>query len=144
MKKSILFICTHNSARSQIAEGLVNSCFGQDWIAYSAGIIPTRVNPYAIQVMQEIGINISNQRSKSIDMFRDRKFDIVVTVCDSAKEACPFFPGKTVLHKGFVDPASFEGSEEEKLAVFRKVRAEIKNWLFATLPNNLSKNKQGE
>jgi len=132
MKRKVLFLCTHNSARSQIAEGLLNTIYGRRYEAYSAGIEPSKVNPYAVEVMKELGIDISNNRSKSIEEFRDANFDYVVTVCDNAKEACPFFPGKKILHESFEDPAEFEGNIEETLAIFRKVRDEIKNWIQGT------------
>jgi arsenate reductase len=132
MKRKVLFLCTHNSARSQIAEGLLNTIYGSLYEAHSAGIEPSKVNPYAVEVMKELGIDISNNRSKSIEEFRDANFDYVVTVCDNAKEACPFFPGKKILHKSFEDPAEFEGNIEETLAIFRKVRDEIKNWIQET------------
>ena len=91
MKKKVLFICTHNSARSQMAEGILRTLYGDRYEAYSAGTQPTKVNPYAIKVMSEIGIDISNHRSKSAEEFRGKEFDYVVTVCDNVKEACPFF-----------------------------------------------------
>jgi len=131
LKKKILFICTHNSARSQIAEGLVNYFLKDEFCAFSAGTKPTKVNPFAIEVMKEIGIDITNHRSKSVLEFKGEKFDYVVTVCDSAKENCPFFPGaKEYLHKSFGDPSLFEGNEQEKLKKFREVRDEIKNFIF--------------
>jgi arsenate reductase len=137
MKKKVLFLCTHNSARSQIAEGLVNALYGDKYEAYSAGIQPSQVNPYAIKVMKEIGIDISKQRSKSVEEFRGEKFDLVATVCDQAKEACPFFPGgKKFLHKGFKDPSQFKGTEEEILAEVRRVRDEIKDWIEKVLVKN--------
>lgn len=132
MRKTILFICTHNSSRSQMAEGFIKALYSDKYKAYSAGTTPSSVNPYAIRVMKEIGIDISNQRSKSINEFRGEIFDYVVTVCDNARETCPFFPGKKVIHKGFQDPASVEGREEEKIAIFRKVRDEIKHWIIET------------
>ena len=101
VKKSVLFLCSHNSCRSQMAEGLLKSYYSDSYDVFSAGIIPTNVNPYAVEVMKEIGIDISSNSSKSIDEFKDKKFDIVVTVCDDAKEVCPFFPGKKILHKNF-------------------------------------------
>ncbi|PMQ01019.1 MAG: low molecular weight phosphatase family protein [Dictyoglomus sp. NZ13-RE01] len=141
MKKSILFICTHNSARSQIAEGLVNALWNDKFVAYSAGTKPSSVNPLAIEVMKEIGIDISHHRSKSIDEFKDMNFDYVVTVCDNAKETCPYFPGgKIYLHKGFQDPSSFEGSYDEKLNFFRKIRDEIKDWIESAIIKEESKN----
>ena len=133
MKKKVLFICTHNSARSQMAEGILRTLYGDRYEAYSAGTQPTKVNPYAIKVMSEIGIDISNHRSKSAEEFRGKEFDYVVTVCDNAKEACPFFPGgKTYLHKGFKDPSEFKGNENEIVAEFRRVRDEIKRWIEET------------
>ena len=131
--KKVLFICTHNSARSQMAEGIVNTLLSNKLIAYSAGTEPKEVNPYAIKVMKEIGIDISHHRSKSVYEFKEEKFDIVVTVCDHAKETCPFFPGaRKYIHKGFEDPSSVEGEEKEKLAKFRKIRDEIKDWIINT------------
>ncbi|MGC8716486.1 MAG: arsenate reductase ArsC [bacterium] len=132
MRKTILFICTHNSSRSQMAEGFVKALYSDKYKAHSAGIEPYSINLYAVRVMKEIGIDISNQRAKSINEFRGQIFDYVITVCDNARETCPFFPGKKIIHKGFQDPASIEGTEEEKLAVFRKVRDEIKHWIIET------------
>lgn len=133
MKKKVLFICTRNSARSQMAEGFLNDLYGDRYEAYSAGIEPTEVNPYAIKAMAEINVDISKQRSKSIEEFRRNNFEYVVTVCDHAKEACPFFPGgKKLLHKGFKDPSEFRGTEYEILAEFRRVRDEIKDWIEKT------------
>jgi arsenate reductase len=132
-KKTILFICTHNSARSQIAEALVNELVVDRYKAFSAGSEPTRVNPYAITAMAEIGIDISANQAKIVNVFRGKNFDYVVTVCDHAKEACPFFPGaKQYLHQGFTDPSTFTGSDEEKLSGFRRVRDEIKSWIEST------------
>ena len=128
--KTVLFICTHNSARSHMAEGLMNALYGDRYLAFSAGTEPSEVNPYAVRVMQEIGIDISGHRSKSVDEFLDQDLDYVVTVCDRAKESCPFFPGgRKPMHKGFQDPSSAAGTEEEKLAVFRRVRDEIRVWI---------------
>lgn len=116
-----------------MAEALLRALYGEKYDAYSAGTQPSGVNRYAVQVMKEIGIDISAQRSKSIDEFRGWNFDVVVTVCDQARESCPFFPGaRKYLHQGFEDPSGFEGSEAEKLAVFRKVRDEIKAWIVHT------------
>jgi arsenate reductase len=128
--KKILFICTHNSARSHMAEGFVNALYGERYLAFSAGTEPSKVNPYAVRVMQEIGIDISDHRSKSVDEFLDQDLDYVVTVCDHAKEVCPFFPGgRKALHKGFQDPAAVAGTEDEKLSLFRRVREEIRDWV---------------
>lgn len=132
MKKKVLFVCTHNSARSQMAEGFLNALYGDIYEARSAGIEPTRINPYAVKAMAEIGIDISKHRSKSIEEFRGKNFEYVVTVCDHAKEACPFFPGEKVLHKGFKDPSGFKGSEDEVLTQVRRVRDEIKDWIEKT------------
>ena len=133
MKKKVLFICTYNSARSQMAECLLRALYGNRYEAYSAGTQPSMVNPYALKVMAEIGIDISDHRSKSIEEFYGIKFDYVVTVCDHAKETCPLFPGgKNYLHQSFEDPVSFKGSEEEKLKAFRRIRDEIEDWIRKT------------
>ena len=128
-KREILFVCTHNSARSQMAEGLLNVYLGHLYKAFSAGTEPTEVHPYAVQVMNEIGIDISGQKSKSLEVYREKKFDYVVTVCDHVRESCPFFPGGKIIHKGFEDPAAAACSEQDKLAVFRKLRDMIGNWI---------------
>jgi arsenate reductase len=130
LKKKILFICTHNSARSQIAEGLLRHKYGDKYEVYSAGTEPTGVNPYAVKVMSEIGIDISSHRSKSVTEFQNMDFDLVVTVCDSAKEVCPVFPGaKKIVHHSFPDPTNFNGSREEKIIFFRNVRTDIEKWI---------------
>ncbi len=129
-KMKILFICTHNSVRSQMAEGIVNSMFGDSFEAFSAGISPSSVNPYAISAMKDIGINIENNRSKSVNEFNDLNFDYAVTVCDSARESCPVFTGaKKIIHKGFNDPSSKTGNSEEILEEFKSVRDQIKTWI---------------
>jgi arsenate reductase len=112
-----------------MAEGLLNVLHGDRYEGYSAGLEPTRLNPYAVKAMKEIGIDISTHRSKSIEEFRGKSFDIVVTVCDQAKEVCPFFPGEKVLHKGFKDPSKFEGTEDEIMERVRRLRDEIKDWI---------------
>ena len=112
-----------------MAEGLINALYGNRYIGYSAGSEPTKVNPYVVKVMQELGIDISSHRSKSIEEFRGKNFDYVVTVCNQAKEVCPFFPGKKVLHKNFDDPSTFKGTEDEIMEKIRNVRDEIKNWM---------------
>jgi arsenate reductase len=122
-KKRVLFLCTGNSCRSQMAEGLANHYLGEKWEAYSAGTRPAGyVHPLAIQAMLERGINISGQRSKSVDEFQGTPFDLVVTVCDDAAENCPVWlgPGRRV-HLGFPDPARAQGSRRRMLAVFRRV-----------------------
>ena len=131
-KKRILFICTHNSARSQMAEGYVNVYLNGTYEAKSAGTKPSIVNPYAIEVMSEIGVDISKNRSKSIHEFQNEQFDYVVTVCSDAEEICPFFPGKEHLHKGFTDPSSMMAGEDDTIAGFRKTRDEIVSWIRDT------------
>ena len=130
MKKTVLILCTGNSARSQMAEGLLRHDAGDRFEVASAGTHPSRVRSEAITVMKEIGIDISGQRSKSVDEFASRGFDYVLTVCDNAKESCPIYPGHgNRLHKGFEDPAAVEGSIEERLDAFRKVRDQIRDYL---------------
>jgi arsenate reductase (thioredoxin) len=122
-KKRVLFLCTHNFARSQMGRRALRAFKGDLYEVYSAGISPTAVDPDAIRAMVEIGIDISRQRSKDLDEIAAIRFDLVVTVCDSAKEACPFFPGaKDQIHKGLDDPAAYEG--ETRLLAFRRVRDE--------------------
>jgi len=143
-KRKILFLCTHNSARSQMAEGLLRAMCGDRYEAYSAGVEPSSVDTRAAKVMSEIGVDISGQTSKGMDKYRGVLFDIAVTVCDKAKEMCPICgvslqaPAKTpaakeTIHKTFRDPATADGSEEEQLNVFRQVRDEIKEWIARTL-----------
>ena len=129
----MLFICTHNSARSQLAEGLVNYFFQNEWEAFSAGTIATFIKPFAVRALAEIGIDISHNHSKSLATFKDKIFDLVVIVCESAKETCPHFPGKRVIHSSFKDPSDIEGTDEEKLVAFCKTRDEIKDWLLKNL-----------
>jgi len=125
--KRVLFICTKNSARSQMAEGLVNHDLAGEFQAFSAGTDPSAVHPMAVAVMRELGIDIFHHRSKSLDEFVDKKFDFVITLCDHAAETCPvFFGGTKRLHMGFEDPAAAGGSEAEKLSAFRKVRDQIR------------------
>lgn len=141
MKKSVLFICTHNSARSQMAEGILRFMYGDKYDVASAGTIASSVNPFAIEVMKEIGIDISNHRSKSIEEFRGKTFDYVITVCDRANETCPFFPGKVHIHRNFEDPALVTGTDAEKLKVFRSVRDEIKVWIEENFGNGMIDSK---
>jgi arsenate reductase (thioredoxin) len=137
-KKSVLFICVHNSARSQMAEGLMNARYGDRFSASSGGTEATRVHPGAIKAMAEIGVDISGHRSKSIDEFEGRRFDFVVTVCDENQKDCPFFPGGHVyIHQAFPDPAACVGTDEEILSCFRKSRDEIKAWMESDLLNRL-------
>ena len=126
MKKTVLFLCTGNSCRSQMAEGLLRHLAGDRFEAASAGTHPAGLNPGAVAVMQEIGINISSHRSKQVDEYKDARFDYVITVCDRAKETCPIFPASSVqLHWSFEDPAGAVGTIEERQTVFRRVRDEI-------------------
>jgi arsenate reductase len=130
MKKRVLFICTHNSARSQMAEGLLNALPGNQYEAFSAGTEPSQVNPYAIKSMSEIDIDISMNRSKNIHEFKGMEFDYVITVCDNAKERCPVFPGGGKhIHKGFTDPSRTKGGNDQKLVAFRIVRDGIRDWI---------------
>ena len=121
----VLFLCVHNSARSQMAEGMLRSWGGDRFDAFSAGSELTEVRPLAIDAMREIGVDISGQRSKTTESFAGHEFDYVITVCDDATEACPYFPGGRQLHWSFDDPAAATGSEADRLAVFRRVRDEI-------------------
>jgi arsenate reductase (thioredoxin) len=126
-RSRVLFLCTHNSARSQMAEGLLCHLAGDRFEAMSAGTEATRVRPLAIRAMEEIGMDISGQESKTLDRFLGESFDHVITVCDDANEACPFFPGAANrLHWSFEDPSRAEGSEEDRLAIFRTVRDQIR------------------
>ena len=132
-RKKVLFICTYNSARSQMAEAFLNRFHGDQYQAWSAGTKPSRVHPLAVKAMAEVGIDISGHRSKAVEEFLDKTFDLVITVCDNAREACPFFPGAhKQIHQGFEEPSSSEGSEDEQLAVFRRVRDNIRAWIAET------------
>lgn len=129
-KKRVLILCTGNSARSQMAEGLLRHDAGDHFTVESAGTKPGQVSSEAIAVMKELGIDISGHRSKSVEEFAGQNFDYVLTVCDNAKESCPIFPGHVNrLHRNFEDPAAVQGSEQERLAVFRRVRDEIRDSL---------------
>ncbi|MEM2999932.1 MAG: arsenate reductase ArsC [Candidatus Bathyarchaeia archaeon] len=130
--KSVLFICTHNSARSQMAEAFLNKLCGDRYEAKSAGVSPKGLNPYVVKAMAEVGIDLSTHRSKSIQEFKGRTFDYVVTVCDSAREECPYFPGKKVIHKSFPDPSALNGTEEEVMQKVREVRDAIRRWVEQT------------
>jgi len=129
-KKSVLILCTGNSARSQMAEGLLRHDAGAQFEVSSAGVEASFVRPQAIKVMSEIGIDISHHRSKSVNEFLGQEFDYVITVCDNANERCPIFPGKTErIHWSFDDPAAVTGEEEVILDGFRRVRDEIRERL---------------
>ncbi len=135
MTKNVLFLCTGNSCRSQMGEGLVNHFLGDQWQAYSAGTKPSGyVHPLAVRAMAELGIDISAGRSKHPDELRDVTFDLVITVCDDAAEDCPLWlRGGRVVHHSFYDPAKAEGTEEERMVVFRRIRDEIKDWVVPFL-----------
>lgn len=129
-KERVLILCTGNSARSQMAEGLLRHYAGDRFEVFSAGTKPGHVRPEAVAAMRELGIDISGQRSKSVDEFTGQSFDYVLTVCDNAKESCPIFPGKSVtIHHNFEDPAALQGSEDERMTLFRCVRDEMREYL---------------
>lgn len=143
MPKKVLFLCTHNSARSQMAEGLLRALYGDRFESHSAGLEASSVDPRAVLVMNEIGIDISRQYSKSTREFQGTIFDIAVTVCDNARQACPLvtsdlnikteFPkARQVIHRSFEDPATATGPEEEQLKAFRRIRDEIREWITGT------------
>jgi arsenate reductase len=139
MKPRVLILCTGNSARSQMAEGLLRHEGGGRFEVFSAGTRPSQVRPEAIAVMAEIGLDISRQRSKSVDEFVGKDLDFVITVCDNAKETCPVFPGSVKrLHWPFEDPAAVEGSEEVRKAAFRRVRDRIHGRIMVFLDGNES------
>ncbi len=135
-KKRVLILCTGNSTRSQMAEGLLRHMGGNRFDVESAGVEPSHVRPQAIEAMREIGIDISGHRSKSVDEFSGQEFDYVITVCDNANERCPVFPGKTErIHWSFEDPAAAQGDEKAVLSVFRRVRDEIEGRLREFIKN---------
>jgi arsenate reductase (thioredoxin) len=135
-RKRVLILCTGNSARSQMAEGLLRNLAGEGFEVASAGVSPAHVRPEAVAAMREIGIDISHHRSKSVDEFTDQEFDYVITVCDNANEHCPTFLGHAErIHWSFDDPAAAEGDEHTRLAAFRRVRDEILHQLRLFLSN---------
>ena len=130
MTRRVLVLCTANSARSQMAEGLIRHDFGDRVEVFSAGVSPAHVRPEAVAVMREAGIDISTHRSKHVNEFSGQEFDDVITVCDAAKEQCPIFPGPARRHhRDFPDPAAAGGSGEQRLAAFRRSRDELRHWL---------------
>lgn len=138
-RKRVLVLCTGNSARSQMGEGLFRNVGGAAYEVHSAGTCPTLVRPEAIAVMKEIGIDISGHRSKGVDEFSGQAFDYVVTVCDRARDSCPVFPGDAVrVHWSFEDPAAAEGSETERLAAFRRIRDQIRDNVEAFIEGQTS------
>jgi arsenate reductase (thioredoxin) len=132
-KIKVLFLCTHNSARSQMAEGLLRDLKRDRYEAYSAGTEPGTIHPYAVRVMAEIGMDISLHRSKNVDEFVGLPIDMVITVCDHAKESCPIFPGGVQkIHQSFEDPSALTGPEEAILDGFRRIRDKIRAWILDT------------
>jgi len=132
-RQRVLFICTHNAARSQMAEGYLRARYGDRYEAFSAGTVATGVHPLAVRVMADLGVDISGHQSKDLGGFIGEEMDVAVTVCDAAQAACPMFPGaKTTVHASFPDPTAATGTEEERLAVFRAVRDEVAAWIDAT------------
>jgi arsenate reductase len=134
MKKKVLFICSHNAARSQMAEGYLRARYGDRYEAFSAGTEPEPVHPMAVAVMKEIGVDISGQQSKPLGDFNGVEMDLAVTVCDSASAACPFFPwANENVHAEFPDPVGKGGNEAQRLAVFRDIRDRIVSWIDQNL-----------
>jgi len=138
-RQRVLVLCTHNSARSQIAEGLLRALAPDRFDVASAGTEATRVHPLAIRAMDELGIDLRGHSSKTVDRLVAEPWDFVITVCDSANERCPLFPGRTTrLHWSFEDPSAAAGSEDERLAVFRRVRdaiaARLREWVAERIP----------
>jgi len=136
--KTILFLCTHNAARSQMAEGVINAWYSDRYEAYSAGSEPTDVHPCAVEAMAEVGIDISAQHAKPLDVYRDASFDYVATMCPEAQQRCPIFPGAVIpggvthIHHGFDDPLLEVGPEGAPCTPFLRVRDEIYQWIKAT------------
>ena len=130
-KKRVLILCTGNSARSQMAEGLLREIGKSDYMVESAGFAPSKLRSEAVEAMREIGIDISAHRSKSIDEFAGQDFDYIITVCDNARETCPVFPGKaTRIHQSFTDPPpETVGDYQSRLKIFREVRDQLREWL---------------
>ena len=132
----MLFLCTHNSARSQMAEGLLRHLAGNRFEVMSAGTEATQVRPLSVMAMDEVGIDISGQESKTLDRYVGEPFDYVITVCEEANEACPFFPGAAErLHWSLPDPAAAQGTEEDRLKVFRSVRDLLRDYIEGELVN---------
>ena len=129
-KQKVLFICTHNSARSQMAEAFLNNIYPGNYQAFSAGTVPGRIDPLVVSVMSELGIDMGRHWSKDLDYFNGETFDCVITVCDNAKETCPYFPGgRKQMHKSFIDPSSLGGDFPEVADKYRMIRDEVKDWI---------------
>ncbi len=132
-KETVLFVCTHNSARSQMAEGLLRARHGDRYEVYSAGTAPSGLNPFAVRAMQDLGIDLAGHRSEHVDAYAATPIDYVVTVCDAARETCPYLPArKRNLHHSFADPSAVAGADAQKLAAFRRARDEIAAWIETT------------
>ncbi len=133
MKLRILFLCTHNACRSQMAEALLRHRYGGTYEVFSAGTSPSQVHPFAVQVLQELAIDTSTLISESLSMYVDQPFDAVITTCDGAQRSCPVFPGALrTIHHAFEDPSRVDGSQEEVLHAFRRIRDQIDRWIQAT------------
>jgi arsenate reductase len=140
----VLFLCTGNSCRSQMAEGWTRDLLGDRVEAFSAGTRPSRVDPRAVQVMREVGVDISAHRSKSVDALAGQPFDLVITLCDEAQAECPLFPGaRKTVHIGFPDPARAVGSESEVLRVFRDIRDRIRRELIPIVEREILSSETG-
>lgn len=142
MKKNVLFLCTGNSCRSQMAEGWANHLKGDEFNFYSAGTAKHGLNPYAVAIMKEAGVDISKHSSNTLDEFDEIKMDFIFTVCSDAQENCPFYPGGKTIHVGFDDPPRLTkdmSNEEEKLVVYRRVRDEIKSFVARINEHLISK-----
>jgi arsenate reductase (thioredoxin) len=140
MKKKVLFLCTGNSCRSQMAEGFLRAYGGNEYQAHSAGTKPSTLNPLAVEVMSEVGIDLSGQRSKNVTEYLGQHFPFVITVCDNAKQHCPIFPGPCLReHWPFHDPAEATGTRDEQLAVFRSVRDQIAQRVHAFVAQSVSR-----
>ena len=138
--KKVLFLCTGNSCRSQMAEGFLKYLAGKKFEVFSAGVNPTQVNPLSIKVMDEVGVDISNQKSKSAKEFLGQQFDYVITVCNNAKQTCPVFPGQyKKIHWNLEDPAEVQGTEDERMKIFRKTRDKIKDNIGTFLSREINK-----
>jgi arsenate reductase len=142
--KRMLFLCTHNSVRSQIAEAFLRVLFGDRYDVWSAGTKPTEVNPFAIMVMAEEGIELSSHYAKSVHSYTDYEFDSVVTMCSNIYQSCPYFNGaKNYIHEEFADPSLFQGTEQDIINQFRKVRDEIKAWIIQTFGHEYRMSLEG-
>jgi arsenate reductase len=136
MNQRVLFVCTHNAGRSQMAEGYLRARYGDRYEAFSAGTVASVISPLAIRAMAEIGVDISSQRSKDLGEFVGEEMDVVVTVCGAAAAACPVFPGARMIHASVPDPAVATGPDEARLAAFRAVRDMITAWINTTFGGN--------